>query len=310
MKSLPSAATFLLLATSTALSAQLTTSTRPHLQGGLDPLVPGNVLVSGFGSDTFHRYRARDGAPRGSAAVNGPQSIVLGSDGRLYVCAEKTDRVVRHDPKTLLRIDTFVWDDPATLDDENGPLDGPTSATFGPDGALYVASFENDQILRFDGQTGAYLGVFVSQGLGNLNGPDAGTKWGADGLLYVPSFWNDRVLRYDSTGAFVDEFVSFREGGLRQPRDLVQHDGDWYVASSLSNRILRYDSLGNFVGVFATTPQPYGLAFNSHDDNLYVVSPLTNNVRSFSGTTGGFLKVLVPPDAGGIDGAVYLFFLD
>ena len=308
MKSLL-AAIPLLLSTG-VLSAQLSSSTRPHLPGGLDPLVPGHVLVSGFDSDTLHRYRARDGAARGSTAVAGPQSIVLGADNRLYVCAEKADRVVRQDPVTLQRIDIFVQDDPATPEDENGPLDGPTAATFGPDGALYVASFDNDQILRFDGQTGAYLGVFVAQGLGNLNGPDAGTKWGADGLLYVPSFWNDRVLRYDATGAFAGEFVSFREGGLRQPRDLVQHNGDWYVASSLSNRILRYDSLGNFVGVFAISPQPYGLAFNPHDDNLYVVSPLTNNVRVFHGETGGFLRILVPAGAGGIDGAVYLFFLE
>ena len=276
----------------------------------MEPFVPGRLLVSGFDSNAVHSYRAWDGVPRGSAAANGAQSIVLGPDGLLYVCAEKTDRVVRFERGTLQSAGPFVFDNPQTVEDENGPLDGPTSATFGPDGALYVASFETDEILRYDGQTGAFLGVFVSAGLGNLNGPDAGTKFGSDGMLYVPSFFNDRVLRYDAQGNFVDAFVGFREGGLRQPRDLVQHEGDWYVASSFSNRILRYDDQGNFVGIFATVQQPYSLAFNRHDGDLYVVSLQNNAVRVLDGHSGAFRETIVPSGSAGLDGAVYLFFLD
>jgi DNA-binding beta-propeller fold protein YncE len=285
-------------------------TSRHALRDRFAPSVPGKLLVSGYDSNAVHRYRASDGAPRGSSAVMGAQSIVLGTDGLLYICAEKSQRVVRHDPQTLARVDIFVQDDPGTPEDENGPLNGPTSATFGPDGALYVASFNSDQILRFDGQTGAYLGVFVSAGLGGLNGPDAGTKFGDDGLLYVPSFWNDRVLRYDATGAFHGEFVSFREGNLRQPRDLVQHEGDWYVASSFNDRILRFDADGNYIGIFASVPRPYSLAFNQHDENLYVVSLARNAVRMIDGDSGNFLGEIVPTGSAGIDGAVYLFFLD
>lgn len=284
-----------------AQQAQLTART---------PLIPGRLFVSGFGSDAVHAYRAHDGAVRGQSAVDGPQSIVRGPDGLLYVCAEKADRVVRVDPISGQVLDVFVQDDPLTPADENGPLDGPTSATFGPDGDLYVASFETDQILRFDGSTGAYVGVFVASALGGLNGPDAGTKFGQDGLLYVPSFWNDRVLRYDASGAFVDEFVAFREGGLRQPRDLVQHRGDWYVASSFNHRILRYTAAGEFVGIFATLNRPYSLAFNGYDDDLYAVSLQNNSVRVFDGESGAFLRAVVPGGTGGIVGAVYLFFLD
>src|SRR5262249_50316240 len=152
--------------------------------------------------------------------------------------------------RTLDVLDVFVGDDPLTPEDENGPLDGPTAAVFGPGGDLFVTSFETDEVLRFDGRSGKYLGVFVSAGSGGLDGPDAGTKFGPDGLLYVPSFWNDRVLRYDATGAFVDEFIPFRTGGLRQPRDLAFHQGEWFVASSQNDRILRYDSAGRFLGLF------------------------------------------------------------
>jgi hypothetical protein len=277
---------------------------------GRTPALPGRLFVSGFGDDAVHTYRARDGAVRDQIDVQGPQSIVEGPDGLLYVCAEKVDRVVRIDPQGSVVLDIFVQDVPLTPADENGPLDGPTAAVFGPDGDLFVASFETDQILRFDGASGAYEGVFVTAGLGGLDGPDAGTKFGQDGFLYVPSFWNDRILRYDSGGAFVDEFVSFREGGLRQPRDLVQHRGDWYVASSFNNRVLRYTAAGDFVGLFATINRPYSLAFNGYDDDLYVVSLQNNAVRVFDGESGVFLRAIVPGGTGGLDGAVYLCFVD
>ena len=41
--------------------------------------------------------------------------------------------------------------------------------TFGPDGSLYVASYNNDQILRYDGSTGE---VFVAAGSGGLVEPE------------------------------------------------------------------------------------------------------------------------------------------
>jgi DNA-binding beta-propeller fold protein YncE len=275
-----------------------------------EPDLPGQILVSGFGSDAVHAYRAHDGRPQGSLDLLGPQSIVRGGDGWLYVCAEKVDEVVRYDPRAPQTLRTFVGDDPLTAEDENGPLDGPTAAVFGPEGDLFVASFETDQVLRFDGLSGAYEGVFVAAGSGGLNGPDAGTKFGSDGNLYVPSFWNDRILRYDPAGAFLDEFVSFREGTLRQPRDLVEHEGVWYVASSFNDRVLRYAADGTPLGIFTTINQPYSLAFNRYDGDLYVVSLANNAVRRFAGRSGAFVEAIVPGGSGGVSGAVYLFFLE
>ncbi len=293
-----------LLASCSALAAQ---RVRPSTEPAL---VAGRILVSGFDSDAVHAYRAGDGALHGRASgIPGAQSIVLGPDGLLYVCAEKVDQIVRLRADTLAPVDTFVGDDPLTPEDENGPLDGPTAAFFGPGGDLFVASFETDQVLRYDGASGAYEGVFVSAGLGGLNGPDAGTKFGPDGYLYVPSFWNDRVLRYDYAGAFVDEFVSFREGNLRRPRDLVFRRGHWYVASTSNGRILRFDAAGNFVDVFTTVAQPYCLAFHPVDHDLYVVSLTDNSVHRYDGETGLRRSTLVTRGSGGLASAVYLYFL-
>jgi len=275
------------------------------------PFTRGRLLVSGFNSNAVHVYRNRDGAPRGQITpIPGAQSITAGPDGMLYVCAEAIDEIVRVSPTTLEPMDSFVFDDPATGVDETGGLNGPTAAVFGPDGHLYVASFDSDSILRYDGSTGAFLDVFVSSGSGNLNGPDAGTKFGPDGHLYVPSFFNNRILRYDGdTGAFIDAFIPALSGSLRQPRDLVFHRGHVYVASSQNNRILRYRLDGTFVDVFASVLSPYSLAFNPDDGYLYATSLVNNGVRVFERRTGAQIRTAVANGAGGIDGAVFLYFL-
>lgn len=305
------AARSLALCLSLACLAATDAAAQRVLRSPNPPLTPGRLLVSGFHSDAIHVYLTGSGTPRGSIGpVPGAQSITQGPDGLLYACAETADRIVRIDPTTMQIVDDFVFDDPLTPADETGGLNGPTAAIFGPDGDLFVASFDNDSILRYDGATGAFAGVFVPSGFGNLNGPDAGTKFGPGGDLYVPSYFNNRILRYDgTTGAFEGAFVPALSGSLRNPRDLVFHDGEVFVASSGNNRILRYDGDGNFLGVFATVSSPYSLAFNPDDGDLYVVSLNANHVRVFDGATGAFVRPVFANGANGIDGAVYLRFL-
>ena len=276
-----------------------------------EPSPPGLMLVSGYDSDAIHVFRVASGAFVGTIApVPGAQSITTGPDGMLYACAEKIDQVLRIDPATLTITGSFVADDPLTPEDESGGLDGPTGAIFGPDGNLYVASFNNDSVLRFDGASGAFLDTFVTAGSGGLDGPDAGITFGPDGNLYVPSFWNDQVLRYDgTTGAFLGVFVSNSQGNLLQPRGVVFHAGSCYVASSLNNRVLRYDLRGNFLGIFANANRAYGIAFDPYDSNLYVVSLGLNLVRIHDGASGAYLRNAIPSGAGGLVNAVYVHFV-
>jgi DNA-binding beta-propeller fold protein YncE len=275
------------------------------------PRPPGLMLVSGYNSDAIHVFQVASGAFVGAIApVPGAQSITTGPDGMLYACAEKVDQVLRIDPATLAITGAFVADDPQTPEDENANLDGPTGAIFGPDGNLYVASFDNDCVLRFDGASGAYLDTFVAAGSGGLNGPDAGLTFGPDGHLYVPSFFNHRVLRYDGTnGAFLGVFVSTNPGNLFQPRGVVFHAGSCYVASSQNHRVLRYDLAGNFLGLFASTNRPYGIAFQPDDGNLYVVSLGLNLVQVHDGASGAYLQDAIPSGAGGLVDAVFVRFV-
>ncbi len=90
--------------------------------------------------------------------------------------------------------------------------------TFGPDGNLYVTSFNSDQVLRYNRTTGAFIDVFVAAGgAGGLDSP-AGLAFGPDGHLYVGDHADDVILRYDgATGAFIDEYVAPGSGGLTKP---------------------------------------------------------------------------------------------
>jgi sugar lactone lactonase YvrE len=75
-----------------------------------------------------------------------------------------------------------------------------TGLAYGPDGHMYVAfssTIYDDEIIRFHGRTGAYMGVYAS-GAG-LEGA-TGVTFGPDGNLYVSSKTTHQVLRFEGPG--------------------------------------------------------------------------------------------------------------
>ncbi len=296
----------LLLLSCQPFAQRRASATRPLVQAPTSEL-----LVSGYRSGAAHRFDARTGEERGElSGLAGAQSIHLGPDGLLYAVAEETNRVLRF--RGTRFVDVFIEDDPSTPQDENGPLQGPTAAVFGPDGNVYVASFGNDRVLRYDGTTGAYLGTFVPARSGNLDGPDAGMCFGPDGDLYVPSFENHRVLRYDgATGEFLGAFVRAGAGGLRNPRMLsFRPDGGLWLSSWGSNEVLAFAPDGTFLRRLVTMTRPSGFAVNPQNGHLYVTSDQSDRVNRYDTITGERIEIFLGSGAGGVDGATYLFFLE
>ncbi|OJT20881.1 hypothetical protein BO221_28700 [Archangium sp. Cb G35] len=191
-------------------------------------------------------------------------------------------------------------------------------------GDLLVTRNTDSSVLRYDGRTGAFAGVFIPPGSGGLANPQ-GMTYGPDGNLYIASFESRNVLRYDGrTGAFLGVFVTPGSGGLGAPNDLIfGPDGHLYVSDGFfgTNSVLRYDGrTGAFLGVFASgggLSVPQHLAFGP-DGNLFVESVLGNDVLRYDGRTGAplpapgeseavFIRDIDPvPLAFGPDGKLYV----
>jgi DNA-binding beta-propeller fold protein YncE len=100
--------------------------------------------------------------PTGSGGLTDPHYLFFHTDGRLYVTAFGNNKVVRFDAATGAFLDAFVIDDAGTPEDESGGLVSAHGAAFGPDGDLYVASFGNNRVLRYNGVTGDFVSVVVA----------------------------------------------------------------------------------------------------------------------------------------------------
>ena len=206
----------------------------------------------------------------------------------------------------------------------SGGLQRTAGMAYGPDGSLYVVSQDPDHsVLRFDGETGAFIDEFVASG---SVGEPYGIVFGPDDNLYVGtgSAATNKVLRYDgSTGAFIDEFITAGSAGLFNRRPLLfgpdgNSDGteDLYIGSNVADAIYRYDGVTGapLPGPLGSTDtaefvppgsggvdNPFDMTFGP-DGRLYVTSMNTDQILRYDETTGAFLGTFVTGGSGGLDG--------
>ena len=184
-------------------------------------------------------------------------------------------------------------------------------------------------MLRYSEITGAFITNYTS---GRTDEEMYGCAFGPDNNLYVTvnDVGDGAVLRYDgSTGAFLDQFVPLRGGGLSAPTALkFGPGGDLFVGSKLYTnsslgpawigRVLRYDGTnGTFRGVFVANGAgglscPFDLTFGP-DGNLYVSDSFGTvvggvGVLRFDGASGAFLGTFIPRGSGGLTNAWGLAF--
>jgi hypothetical protein len=207
----------------------------------------------------------------------------------------------------------------------------PSGLAFGPDRNgdsvpdLYVVGRVSNNIVVYDGKTGAFVEQFAPAGSG-LNG-SAWLTVGPDGAVYTPTISatgvDDTVLRIDQTKA-VTTFISPNNpggnGGLSNAKGMAfGPDGNFYVASYATNQVLRYNSnTGAFIDAFVAAGSgglsgPSAVVFGADRNgdsvpDLYVSSKLTNQVLVYSGADGTFLGVLVAAGSGGLAGPTDLQF--
>jgi streptogramin lyase len=115
----------------------------------------GRILRFNF-HGTFQGVVATEGTD-----FNGrPEALTIGPDGNLYFSAafgSDSDYIYKVDLATDT-VSTFV-----PTSGTGYTLSDPRGIAFGSDGNLYVANRNNDQILEFDGATGAFTSVFATE---------------------------------------------------------------------------------------------------------------------------------------------------
>lgn len=223
----------------------------------------GNFYVSNSDNDTVLRYNGATGAfiDTFASGVSDAAGMAFGPDKNLYVANAG-------DPGTVTKLNGMTG---APLGEiKGGGLSDPEGIVFGPDGNLYVANVNTNEILRFNGSTGAFIDTFVSAGSGGLLNP-RDLVFGPDGNAYVTSSGNTGgVLRYNgTTGSFLNAFVG-PGSDLVLPRELV-----------------------------------FG-----PDKNLYVGNFGVGDILRYNGATGAFIDTFVPAGSGGLGGPTFLVFRD
>jgi DNA-binding beta-propeller fold protein YncE len=286
----------------------------PHKSGGLNqpnavdfgPRDHDLYLTSGFYEGTGQvravlRYDGSTGKfldqfTQGSL-VDKVVNILFGPDGNVYVGitveGPGISRVARFDAATGAYLGDFIPPGSGGLQTLGGMVFGPSVEN--PHKLdLYVASARKNNVLRFDGTTGAFLGEFVPAGLGGLTAA-IGITFGADGNLYVASGGalnggpTSGVLRFQgptgaAPGAFIDTFVTPGSGGLLSPFGVLfgpDANGDG-----------RQDL---YVGGSQLVP-----AYHSKEH--------TSTIKLYDGATGAYLRDFVTADSGGLGSPGHMKF--
>jgi sugar lactone lactonase YvrE len=203
-----------------------------------------------------------DGGPASSAQLRQPHSIAIGPDGRLLICDIGNHRIRAVDLSTgaITTIggtgERLPTPDGAPL---NGtPLNGPRTMVIGPDGTIYLALREGNQLYRIAPKTNTlhHLAGTGEQGWTGDGGPARAAKLaGPKGLalsgrnLYVADTESHTIRRVNLDSGIITTVLGTGVRGdgpepdplqcrLSRPHGLfADKDGTLYVTDSEAHRI-------------------------------------------------------------------------
>lgn len=171
-----------------------------------------------------------------------PTSIVVDSQGDVYVSDEYLNRISVFDPSGK-----FIrkW---GTSGNATGELNGPSGMALDANGNLYIVDHKNSRVQKFS-QYGDCLHSF---GINGHNDGQLKMPWGItvapNGDVYVSDWGNDRIQRFTADGSFVSTIGNNGDGQLCRPAGVAVDQGSFVYVADWGNNLLQvFDGNGNFV---------------------------------------------------------------
>ena len=238
--------------------------------------------------------------------VSGPELFspldLVFDENFLYV-SSIADQILQYDGTSGKFIDAFV-------SSGSGGLDLPTGLTFGPDGNLYVASGNTNEVIVYHtlDEKVPDSKKFVGDKLNKLLHPTHIEI--KNGNVCVNVGFNKAVNCYDEkTGEIVGKQLTFSSDVIAHYNNsIVGPDGKSYVSNNLMNEIL---SLSGTDSELSLKIQDTFLRTPSHltfKDNFFYVSN-SNEILKFD-STGSFIDVFVATNDGSLRNPQGLAFTD
>lgn len=206
-----------------------------------------------------------DGGPAALAQFKQPHSIQFGPGGDLYICDIGNHAIRRLDAKTGM-ISTFAGTGKAGPTPDGAPirgtpLNGPRSLDFDPEGRLWLATREGNQVFRFDLKSGTIHHVagtgkkgFTGNGgparEATLSGPK-GIAVAPGGDVYLVDTESHSIRKIDSKTGRMELVIGNGQKGdgpdgppaacrLARPHGIwVDPDGTLFIGDSENHRIRR-----------------------------------------------------------------------
>lgn len=168
-------------------------------------------------------------------------------------------------------------------------LHGTTTPAFGPDGRLYVQSFQDNVIAVFEADGAHGTKVATIGATANLNGPES-FVFGPNGHLYVATFTGSRVIEMTTSGQKVREIGA--GSGLSLAKSVAfGPDGKLYVVDN--DDLFVFDPTGNLVDKFLDVGSTCGRMVFGRDGRLYVTDSVDLEVHELT-VSGHLVKDIKP----------------
>ena len=159
-------------------------------------------------------------------------------------------------------------------------------AVYRANGNVIATSSATDQVVEFDGVTGAFLGVLATMPPASM---PSDLRFGPNGNLYVCCYGNNMAFELHPVSGAVISAWSMPVAGER-PNDIAfLPNGEILVTCMGSNQCHRFDStpVHNWLGSFAGTgwDRPHGIDIGPADGRIYIADGVTTQVHVFDPVT-------------------------